>query len=213
MDLKEVDILGDSIGSHWYYRSKTRALSRLLADFHPTTVLDVGAGSGFFSRYLLTHSGARKAWCVDPSYDAETDEVEGGKPIYFRRSVSTCDADLILLMDVLEHVDNDLALLTQYAALVRPGSRFLITVPAFPFLWSGHDDFLEHKRRYTLSELERVVSRAELSLKRSAYYFAFILPFAAPIRLVGRLCNSGARSDLRRQNFAVNKLLEAPLPG
>ena len=52
-----------------------------------------------------------------------------------------------MIADVLEHVDDDLALLRQYAAKLGEGGRIVITVPAFSFLWSGHDVFLEHRRR------------------------------------------------------------------
>ena len=107
MDLKEEDILGDDIGRHWYYRSKAAALRQAVWDLRPRKILDVGAGSGFFSRHLLAHTAAQSALCVDTGYrsDAE-DEVEGKKVLY-RRDIGTTDCDLVLMMDVLEHVDDD----------------------------------------------------------------------------------------------------------
>ena len=68
-------------------------------------------------------------------------------------SVQTCPCGrgcrVILLMDVLEHVDDDVGLLRAYAEPARPGTRFIVSVPAFSWLWSAHDEFLEHRRRYT----------------------------------------------------------------
>ena len=61
MDLKEEDILGADIAQHWYYRSKAAALRRVVADVNPQRLLDVGAGSGFFSRHLLEQTGAKSA--------------------------------------------------------------------------------------------------------------------------------------------------------
>ena len=68
MDLKEEDILGGDIGRHWYYRAKAAALHRMVAGLRPQRLLDVGAGSGFFSRHLLSR-GAQSALCVDIGYE------------------------------------------------------------------------------------------------------------------------------------------------
>jgi len=149
MDVKEQDILGDLINHHWYYRAKGAAMTRLLAGAPVRHVLDVGAGSGVFSRLLLDQ-GAIEATCVDPAYPSEHTEMQGGKPIRFVHVAANSDADTVLLMDVLEHVDDDTGLLREYVQNAAPGTRFLITVPAFMWMWSGHDVFLEHRRRYTL---------------------------------------------------------------
>ena len=106
MDLKETDILGGDISQHWYYRSKALAMAHLLGKSPILKILDVGAGSGFFSHHLLDNSNAQEAWCVDTSYDADSDILQNGKPVHYRKSVSHSEADLILLMDVLEHVES-----------------------------------------------------------------------------------------------------------
>lgn len=210
MDLKETDILGEKISGHWYYRSKARAVSRFLENTKISTILDVGAGSGFFSKYLLASSAAKDAWCVDISYERDFDESESGKPVHFRRSVDAVDADLVLLMDVLEHVDDDVGLLKDYVSKVPLGTHFLISVPAFEFLWSEHDVYLEHKRRYRLSQIEGVAERAGLTVKQGAYYFGAVFPIAAAIRLAGNLFRKGEmepESQLKLHHPAVNGLL------
>ncbi|BBP60950.1 methyltransferase domain-containing protein [Pseudomonas sp. St316] len=210
MDLKETDILGPDIGQHWYYRSKARAMLHMLKGTSANTLLDVGAGSGFFSHHLLTHTATAQAWCVDISYPADSDASTAGKPVRYRRAVDSLDADLVLLMDVLEHVDDDVGLLKSYVDKVPSGSRFLITVPAFQFLWSGHDDFLEHKRRYTLRQLETVVAQAGLRVQQGAYYFGLVFPIAAGLRLLQRKA-SGApvKSQLARHHPLVNGVLRS----
>ena len=207
MDLKETDILGADIADHWYYKSKVKAMMRIIGEEMPSKILDVGAGSGFFSRYLLSHSSAQEAWCVDVSYEGDADSCEAGKELYFRRSIEFVDADLVLLMDVLEHVDDDVELLKEYAKKVPRGSRFLISVPAFQFLWSGHDDFLDHKRRYTLHQLKDVVASAGLRVKSGSYYFGMVFPIATTLRLANKWCRNGggpARSQLTRHHPLVN---------
>lgn len=212
MDLKETSILGDCIAEHWYYRAKAAAMMRLLGPEHPSRVLDVGAGSGFFSRRLLACSDAAEAWCVDTSYAADSEDEENGKPIYFQRSIEKLDADLVLLMDVLEHVDDDVGLLTSYVDQALPGARFLISVPAFQFLWSGHDVFLEHKRRYTLAQIEETAAKAGLIPELGVYYFGFVFPLAAVTRIAERLrpaTPGSPRSQLTRHRPLVNRLLTA----
>jgi SAM-dependent methyltransferase len=210
MDLKETGILGADIENHWYYLSKAKAMIRLLEGSYPQIILDVGAGSGFFSRYLLSHTGAAAAWCVDISYPADFDEVSPGTVLHGRRSLDAIDADLVLLMDVLEHVDDDVGLLQEYVGKVPPGTRFLITVPAFQFLWSGHDDFLEHKRRYTLRQLEAVVRNAGLHVRCGAYYFGVVFPIAAALRMAQKLGSGSrpARSQLTTHRPVANTILK-----
>jgi len=207
MDLKEEDILGSDIGRHWYYRSKAAALRRIVGGLRPQRLLDVGAGSGFFSRHLLSH-GAQSALCVDIGYERERDESEAGKPVLYRRDCGVTDCDLVLMMDVLEHVDDDAGLVRHYAAKVPPGAHFLVTVPAFRFLWSGHDVFLEHKRRYTLGEIEQAMRRAGLEVVRGAYYFGAVFPLAAAVRLATRR-DATPRSSLKKHGAVTNVLLSA----
>ena len=212
MDLKEIDILADAISAHWYYRAKADAMRRMLEGEGARAVLDVGAGSGFFSKHLLETTAAAEAWCVDPSYDADRDETHAGKPLYFRRRIDEVEADLVLMMDVLEHVDDDVALAAEYVAKVKSGARFLVSVPAFQFLWSGHDMFLEHRRRYTLPAIEAVIARAGLEPIAGNYYFGGVFPLAAATRLAQNLRGGAAataRSQLKRHHPLVNGALAA----
>jgi 2-polyprenyl-3-methyl-5-hydroxy-6-metoxy-1,4-benzoquinol methylase len=208
MDLKEEDILGDGIARHWYYRSKAAALRQAVKGLKPRRILDVGAGSGFFSRHLLTEGGAESALCVDVGYDKDRDERVAGKPILFRRDCGPTDCDLVLMMDVLEHVEDDSGLVRHYAGKVPSGAHFLVTVPAFQFLWSGHDVFLEHKRRYRLGEIETTMRRAGLAVVHGAYYFGFIFPLAAVVRLATRR-DTAPKSSLRSHGALTNAILTA----
>jgi SAM-dependent methyltransferase len=210
MDLKEQDLLGEDIARHWYYRAKSAALRRLVRGLPNRHILDVGAGSGFFSRELLARTPAREATCVDTGYLEDRDEWVAGKPIRFRRESREADADLVLLMDVLEHVRDDRGLLTDCALRARNRTHFIVTVPAFDRLWSGHDVFLGHERRYTLPEVEALVASAGLEVATGAYFFGLVFPLAAARRLVrGRVPADEPRSDLGRHWAPVNAALFA----
>jgi 2-polyprenyl-3-methyl-5-hydroxy-6-metoxy-1,4-benzoquinol methylase len=105
MDLKESDVLGELVGQHWYYRSKAAAVLRYLRGTKVKRILDVGAGSGFFTKHLLQHSSASVGICIDTAYPCDREEQWFGKSVLFQRSCDAVDADLVLFMDVLEHVD------------------------------------------------------------------------------------------------------------
>ena len=204
MDIKELDILDGDASRHWYYRSKAKALERYLGAERFERILDVGAGSGFFSRHLLSTTDATEAVCVDLSYAKDWAEDVNGKPIRFCRKMPDYAPDLILMMDVLEHVDDDAALLRTYTDPAKPGTRVLITVPAFPFMWSGHDEFLEHKRRYTLSTIKPVILGQGLVIQRLSYFFGLVFPLAFAVRLL----DTKSQSGLKPHPAFIDKTLE-----
>ena len=90
------------------------------------------------------------------------------------------------MMDVIEHVDDDVALIADYARHVGEVDKFLITVPAFNFLWSSHDDFLDHRRRYTIESLEKSVTDAGLQVTESRYFFGLLFPAVAALRFADK---------------------------
>lgn len=172
MDLKELDFVDPS--SHWYYQSKLTYLKDILRPWKPSTlrVLDVGAGSGFFSMSFADLTSASSVICVDPNYSDQ--QLLTSSKVKFTRSASNEEiskSNLFMFIDVLEHVEDDVSLLQHFVVSATPGSVFVISVPAFNSLWSGHDDFLEHKRRYRLGDLEQVARRAGLEVKDSTYWF------------------------------------------
>jgi len=204
MDVKEEQLLGGSVGAHWYYRSKQLALDSLLRRVPYTRVLDIGAGSAVFSKHLL-ENGAASAVCVDPAYALESIESYCGRPIRYVRDVEPCGADLVLLMDVLEHVDDDVGLIRESMKGAAAGAFAVISVPAFPSLFSAHDRFLEHKRRYRMQTLEDVVRAAGLNIVSARYFFAMILPLVALLRLVQR--RGPPKSSLVPHSRPVNDVL------
>jgi len=209
MDLKESTLLRDRAADHWYYRSKAKFITQLLQDLHPRKILDIGAGSGFFTRWLMERGSIDEAWCVDLNYESDHDEAVHGGTIHFRREPAPVDADLVLLMDVLEHVDDDVGLLRDAVQAAPASATFLVSVPAFQFMWSGHDVFLEHKRRYTLKQLETVVREAGLRVLEATYFFAGVFPVAMLVRLPRKLIGLPLKieSDAHQHSRLTNALL------
>lgn len=211
MDLKEENILRNKIQNHWYYTSKGRALRHFLGDIKSPEVLDVGAGSGVFSRQLLDEGICDSAVCLDPNYSKDRTEEHNGKRLHFVKKIEDFSQNLVLMMDVLEHVADDLALLREYSGPMKPGGHILITVPAFQFMWSGHDQFLSHYRRYTLEGIEEIVRNAGLTKVRSNYFFGTLFPAVAAIRLLKKRAfirdSLPVKSELKFYPAWLNKLL------
>lgn len=104
--------------------------------------------------------------------------------------------DLVTGLDVVEHLDDDLAGLKEMRRVLRPGGRALLFVPAFMFLWGVQDDISNHRRRYTAKELKRVVQEAGFKIERATYVN---ISFFAPI-LLGRLLMRATRLRPESEN-------------
>lgn len=212
MDLLELD-QGIDPATHWYYHAKASALVGALrrSSHHPRLVKDVGAGSGYFSMALINEYPGCRAICIDPNYSDEQ-LAESNERVTFSREDSDEPADLYLFMDVIEHVADDIGLILRYSDGASPGSLFFFSVPAFEFLWSGHDVYLGHYRRYTLAQLECVVRQAGLAVVKGRYLYAMTLPAVIAVRFVRRHRRGvAAASDLRTLPPSVDRVLRKVL--
>jgi hypothetical protein len=212
MDLKEEKAIGGDPQNHWYYIAKARAIKSLIGPAPVHALLDVGAGSGVFSRMLVEEGVAKSAICVDPNYADEWIGARRTDRLAFKRSIETVEAPLVLMIDVIEHVDDDVALIADYAERAKEGTRFLVSVPAFNFLWSSHDDFLEHRRRYTLGTLTAAVERAGLEVVTTRYFFGMLFPAVAALRMADRAMKGdkeATQSALKAAPDWLNKTLVA----
>jgi len=210
MDLKETEILGDGIADHWYYSSKAKMLEEVIGPISKTKILDIGAGSAFFSKHLLKNTSAQECMCLDISYPSNSQASIDGKPIYFCKESAPYNADLVLLMDVLEHIPDDVTFLKTFVDQLPAGTEFLITVPAFQFLWSGHDVFLEHQRRYTLKGLVDVVQKCGLLPQKQFYFYGLVFPLALITRLADKFSNqrNAPQSKLIKHHPLMNWALQ-----
>jgi SAM-dependent methyltransferase len=203
LDLKETG--AGEPNDHWYFIHKARmilqSIERQTQMYSP--VVDVGSGSGFFAQQLKKRFSSEDITCVDPNYKVEQVGVHNG--IKYQIDPPLCGGNLYLFIDVLEHVKEPEKLLTQYAQNSKPGAIFILTVPAFMSLWSSHDIYLGHFKRYTLSELESLAATCKMEVLESRYLFAPIFPLVYIYRRLLR--NREPSSDLKAGTPLINFLL------
>jgi SAM-dependent methyltransferase len=115
--------------------------------------------------------------------------------------------DLIALLDVLEHVPDDLASLRAIHRRLKPGGALLLTVPANPWMWSAHDAAHHHFRRYTKAQLADLFRRAGLEVKLLSYFISLLFPLIAAARAVGKITRRESADD-RLPRDSVNGALK-----
>ena len=103
--------------------------------------------------------------------------------------------DLIVLLDVLEHIPDDLGTLRALLPKLAKGGRFLVTVPASPWMWSSHDAAHHHHRRYTAASLTRVFDDAGYRVRYRSHFNTVLFPLIAGARLAGKLLKREGGDD------------------
>ncbi len=196
MDLKELS--NTRVNRHPWEISRLKALKRILHTvlIERIKVLDVGCGDGFISNSLFHHLKHKDITAVDINF---TDELisklnnRSSAIKYQREMPSEGIFDLILLLDVIEHTEYDQKFLSNLVeTYAEKKGKVIITAPAFQFIYSRHDSFLGHYRRYNLKELEKLAAACNLNVLSSGYLFFSLL---LPKLLLYKLLNTDNQSD------------------
>jgi 2-polyprenyl-3-methyl-5-hydroxy-6-metoxy-1,4-benzoquinol methylase len=207
MDLIEGELVNPI--SHWYYRHKFWFIKNSLRGTVPSEsqLVDIGAGSALFSKELLRLGNTESVVAVDTGYEEEFDDL--GLKISFRKSTTYENFSHFLLTDVLEHIDGDTEFLSGIVKEAKPGSSFIVTVPAHMCLWSNHDVYLRHFRRYKKSELRTLLSFSGLEITSIRYIYSSVFLLAYLQRkLSGK---KQLRSQLTPNSLAISYLLRIML--
>ncbi|MDD1444182.1 methyltransferase domain-containing protein, partial [Dolichospermum sp. ST_sed3] len=116
--------------------------------------------------------------------------------------------DLILLFDVLEHVEDDKLALSVLKNKLNNQGHLLITVPAFSFLWSRHDEDFHHKRRYDLKQLKKMLTMLDFKIIKSSYLYFLLFPPVLFMRLLKKVFKTySTKDDFKLNNKFLNFLL------
>jgi SAM-dependent methyltransferase len=103
--------------------------------------------------------------------------------------------DLIAVLDVVEHIEDDVAALKAMASVLKPGGKILITVPAHQWMWSAHDVVNHHKRRYSKATLLASLEKAGLKWRKLRWFNSLLFPVAVAARFAGKLMGKDDSDD------------------
>jgi SAM-dependent methyltransferase len=203
---------------HWWYRGRRRVLEETIArlDLPPRArILDAGCGSGRNMVDLARHGQVTGVELSQPSVElararAVGEVVEGS---VLEMPFPDDSFDLAVCLDVIEHLQDDRAALRELRRVLAPGGVLLVTVPAYQWLWSGHDEVNHHHRRYNRAALQQAAREAGWECARTTHFNSLLLPVAIALRALDRLHTRATESslDLWVPPAPVNWLLEQPL--
>jgi len=205
--------------SHWWFRGRRAVLWAMLhhaALPASPEILDAGCGTG---RNLAEFGTLGVASGVDPSPEAIGFCRRRGLENVFQAGLEQLPFpdgrfDLMLATDVIEHIDDDRRALAELHRVARPGGQLLITVPAYTWLWSQHDDSHHHKRRYTMRRLrERVLVSGFRPVVASYFNFLLLAPIALVRATARRQARPDGRTDYDLAPKPVARLLDLPMRG
>ena len=230
MDRIVYDRMAAHDSTHWWYRARRDILSDYLTRYGElpknARILEIGCGTGH-NLPMLSGFGTVEAIEIDPDARAiaadRLGRPVGDQPLPTLPGVERGAYDLVAVLDVVEHIEDDVAALAAMKTLLKPGGKILIAVPAHQWLWSAHDVVNHHHRRYSKATLAQAIEAAGLKPARLTYFNSLLFPLAAAARIAGRLTGRDDSDDsppakplnalferiFRLERYAVGRL---PMP-
>ena len=215
-------IMDDVEGSHWWFVGRRAILESFLSKIHsaitahhsPLTILDVGCGTGA-NLEMLAQFGESEG--VDVSDDAL--EFCRRKGLKVQKGLAESlpyedeSFDITTALDVVEHLDDDLAGLKEMHRVTKTGGYSLIFVPAFMWLWGVQDDISNHRIRYTKKQIVERLGKAGFTVTRATYanwtFFAPILAGRTLMKVTGIKPESENNVNVSALNGVFGKLFGA----
>jgi 2-polyprenyl-3-methyl-5-hydroxy-6-metoxy-1,4-benzoquinol methylase len=198
---------------HWWFVGRRAVLLAEMARRLPgdgLRLVEIGCGSGGMLEALVRFGPARG---IESDPILRERACERGLDVYPGSLPNDLPAeaggwDVVCLFDVLEHVSDEAGSLRACRRLLAPGGRIFVTVPAYAWLWSRHDELLGHQRRYTGGSLRDAAEAAGFAVERLTYFNALLAPPIMAMRLA-RSALHRPDHDLHRPPPLVNRVLSA----
>ncbi|MDH3666687.1 MAG: class I SAM-dependent methyltransferase [Paracoccaceae bacterium] len=205
--------MSEQDSQHWWFVARRQILADQIAALDlgaDARVLEAGCGPGG-NLEMLSRFGNLAAFELDDqarqvaSVRSGVDVDSGALPDQISYPAETFD--LVAAFDVVEHIERDRESVRSMAELLRPGGRLMISVPAYQWLWSRHDERHHHWRRYTRQEIEALIQEAGLRIEKSTHFNTLLFPLIMLVRFFKNLLGIADRPDDRTPGPMVNGLL------
>ena len=178
---------------HWWYCARREVVASLIRRLARPPVggaiLEIGCGTGH-NFGMLSEFGHVDALELDDQARGIAEKRLGrsilSAPLPELAGVPQRHYDLIGAFDVIEHIDDDRAAVASIAARLKPGGKFVMTVPAHQWMWSAHDTVNHHKRRYSRRSLTQLIEGSPLTLKKVGYFNSLLFPVAIAERMASK---------------------------
>lgn len=219
METQEYNTMFELENDYWWFVARRALVEELVkneANNCPSPkIFDVGCGTG---ANLAAFSQYGKSYGIDMAKEAISFcRSRGLNNLVISKVESVAylseSFDVITALDVLEHIDDDVAAMKELYRVCKPGGMLLVTVPAYGFLWSEHDEALHHRRRYAAHELRNKLTLAGFDIERCSYFITlFFFPILA-IRILQSIFKDSTHPKTSHIALPriINKLLIAIL--
>jgi SAM-dependent methyltransferase len=199
---------------HWWYCARREVVEALIRRVvRPpagAAILEIGCGTGH-NFPMLSKFGHVDALELDDEARAMAEKRLGRSimraPLPELEGVPQRQYDMIGAFDVIEHIDDDHAALASIAERLKPGGRFVMTVPAHQWMWSAHDTVNHHKRRYSKRDLRQLIDGSPMKLEAVGYFNSLLFPVAIAERMASRALGKDG-GDLALPAAPVNAALK-----
>lgn len=202
--------------THWWFSARRSILSKIIANLdlpRNARILEVGCGTGG-NLQMLADFGQLSAL----EMDVNACEIAMKKTnMLYDIKVGRCPDeinfhgqhfDLICMFDVLEHIEQDSETLIAIKQLLTKDGHIIITVPAHKWLFGKHDEFLQHKRRYSAFELRHKIISADLYLEKISYFNTILFPLVILVRIKDKLLGNSTATGTAIPFGPINKILK-----
>lgn len=206
--------MAETESRHWWFLGRRAILSRMMESLdlpQNSRILEIGCGTGG-NLQMLARFGKVSALEMDANARAiaakKTNNLYDIRPGRCPDEIPFLNQwfDLICMLDVLEHIDQDTESLIAAKQLLAKRGRILLTVPAYQWLWGVHDEFLCHKRRYSETQLRKKIVAAGLQPVKISYINTILFPLAAIVRLKDKLFGNTSAAGTSIPPTPINKL-------
>jgi SAM-dependent methyltransferase len=186
--------------SYWWFVARNNIIKKIIKEYcrlpEGSVVLDIGCGTGSFAKGI---SEDYQVHCLDTSSLAlHYCELRGLNNLHNctvqEFSPNDLSINAITMLDVLEHIEDDRSVVKRIYEILSKEGIYIATVPAYKWLWSGHDILHQHWRRYKSNELINIIKNEGFTILYHTYFDTFLFPLAALKRIWGKITGEGKKN-------------------